>query len=104
MKKTPPGVFFRVFRLSKYENTNEHVLVWACKIHELVLYQAFFCLFFKLAKSEEGPKFVFLDSLKIYEKEGKGISFTCILHHGSKYCFLEQSTHFESINSWVLVF
>ena len=33
-----------------------------------------------------------------------GSSFTCILHHGSKSCFLEQSTSFESINSWVLVF
>ena len=63
-KKHPLGVFFDVFRLSKYENTNEHVLVQACKIHELVHYQAFFCLFFELSKNEDGPKFAFLESLE----------------------------------------
>ena len=86
-----------------YENTVEHVLVWARKIHKSVLYQAFFSLFFELAKNEDGPKFAFLDSLNLYKKEGKGISFTCFFNHGSKSCFLEQSTSFESINSWVLV-
>ena len=86
------------------ENTIDHVLVWAHKIHESVLYQAFFYLFFELAKNEEGPEFNFLDSLNLYKKEGKRSSFTCFLHHGSKSCFLEQSTSFESINSWVLVF
>ena len=70
MKKDPPEVFFGVFRLSKYENTNEHVLVRACKIHESVLYQAFFFLFFELAKNEDGPEFAFLDSLK-FNREGK---------------------------------
>ena len=87
-----------------YENTVKHVLVQARKIHESVLYQAFFFIFFDLAKNEDGPEFSFLDSLKLYKKEGKGSSFTCIFHHGSKSCFLEQSTSFESINSWVLVF
>ena len=33
-----------------YENTVEHVQVRARKIHELVLYQAFFFLFFELVK------------------------------------------------------
>ena len=36
MKNNPLGVFFRIFRLSKHENTNEHVLVQAHKIHESV--------------------------------------------------------------------
>ena len=67
MKKNPPGVF----RLSKYEKTNEHVLVRACKIHESVLYQALFCLFFNLAKNEDGPDFALLDSLNLYKKEGE---------------------------------
>ena len=87
-----------------YENTIKHPLVWARKIHESLLYQAFFYFFFKLVKNEEGPEFSFLDSLNLYKKEGKGSSFTCILHHGIKSCFLEQSTSFESINSWVSVF
>ena len=69
-----------------------------------MLYQAFFFLFFDISKNEEGLEFAFLDSLNLYKKEGKGSSFTCILHHGNKFCFLEQSTSFESINSWVLVF
>ena len=69
-----------------------------------MFYQASFYLFFELANNEEGPEFAFLDSLKLYNKEGKEISFTCISHHGSKSCFLEQSTIFEFINSWVLVF
>ena len=64
----------------KYENIIEHVVVWACKIHESVLYQEFFCPFFYLSKNEEGPEFSFLDSLNLYKKEGKGSSFTCILH------------------------
>ena len=104
MKKNPHGIFFGVFRLSKYENTNDHVLVRARKIHESMLYQAFFCLFFKLAKNEDGPEFFFLESLSLYKKERKESSFTCNLHHRIKSCFLEQSTNFESINSWVLVF
>ena len=88
-----------------YENTVEHVLVRARKIHELVPYQAFFFLFFEPAKNEDGPEFAFLDSLNLYKKEGKGKGyFHVFLHHGSKSCFLEQSTSFESINSWVLVF
>ena len=87
-----------------YENTIEHVLVQDHKIHESVLYQELFCLFFELSKNEEGPEFAFLDLLNLYKKEGKGISFTCILHHGSKSCFFEQRTIFESINTWVLVF
>ena len=94
MKKEPPGVFFGFFRISKHENNNEHVLVRARKIHKSMLYQAFFFLFFELGKNEDGPEFAFLDSLNLYKKEGKGISFTCILYHRSKSCFLEQSTNF----------
>ena len=104
MKKDPLESSLEFSDSLNYENTIEHVLFWARKIHELVLYQAFFFLFFELAKNEYGPKFSFLDSLNLYKKEGKGSSFTCFLHHGNKSCFLEQSTSFESINSWVLVF
>ena len=56
-----------------YENTVEHSLIRARKIHESVLYQAFFCFFFELVKNEEGPKFSFLDSLKLYKKEGREV-------------------------------
>ena len=56
-----------------YENIVEHSLIRACKIHESVLYQAFFCLFFELAKNEEGPEFAFLDSLNLYKKEGRQV-------------------------------
>ena len=59
-----------------YENTVEHVLVRARKIHESVLYQAFFFLFFELAKNEDGPEFAFLDSLK-FNREGKEEVFSC---------------------------
>ena len=59
-----------------YENTVEHVLVRAHKIHELVFYQAFFFLFFELAKDEDGPEFTFLDSLK-FNREGKEEVFSC---------------------------
>ena len=54
----------------KYENTVEHVLVRAHKIHESVLNQAFFFIFFELAKNEDGLDFAFLDSLK-FNREGK---------------------------------
>ena len=99
MKKDPLGVFFRVFKLFKLWKHHRACTSWAHKIHESVLYQAFFCLFFEVPKNEEGPEFDFLDSLNLYKKEGKGSSFTCILHHGSKSCLLEQRTSFESINS-----
>ena len=69
-----------------------------------MLYQVVFYIFFELANNEEGTEFAFLESLNLYKKEGKGSSFKCLLHHGSKYCILEQSTSFESINNWVLVF
>ena len=69
----------------------------------IILTQALFSLFFELSK-KEGPEFYFLDSLNLYKKEGKGSSFTCVLHHGSKSCLLKKSTSFESINSWVSVF
>ena len=70
-----------------------------------MLYQSFFFLFFELAKNEDGPEFAFLDSLKPLQERGEGkVYFHVFLHHGSKSCFLEQSTSFESINSWVLVF
>ena len=56
-----------------YENTTEHPLIWARKIHVSVLYQALFFLFFELAKNEGGLKFAFLDSLNLYKKEGREI-------------------------------
>ena len=56
-----------------YENIDEHVLIRDRRIHESVLYQAFFYLFFKLAKNEEGTEFSFLDSLNIYKKEGREV-------------------------------
>ena len=59
-----------------YENTVEHVLVRARKIPALVFYQAFFFIFFKLAKNEDGPKFTFLDSLK-FNREGKEEVLSC---------------------------
>ena len=105
MEKGPPLESSLEFSDSlNYENTIEHVLVQAHKIHKSVLYQAFFFLFFKLVKNEDGPEFAFLELLNLYKKEGKGSSFTCFLYHGSKSCFLEQSTIFYYINSWVLVF
>ena len=58
-----------------YENTIKNVLVWARKIHESVLYQPLFYLFFKLAKNEYVPEFSFLDSLNLHKKEGKESSF-----------------------------
>ena len=111
MKKSPPLESSLEFSNSlNYENTIEHVLVRARKIHESMLYQAFFCLFFELAKNEDGPQFAFLDSLNLLglvkplqeREEGKFIHM--FLYHGNKSCFLEQSTSFEFINSWVLVF
>ena len=59
-----------------YENTVEHVLVRARKIHELVFYQAVFFIFFELAKNEDGPEFSFLDSLNLYKKEGNQALFS----------------------------
>ena len=53
-----------------YKNTIEHSLIWAHKIHESMLYQAFLCLFFELAKNEEGTEFSLLESLNLYKKEG----------------------------------
>ena len=96
-EKVPPLEYSFEFSDSlNYENIIEHSLILARKIHESVVYQEFFCLFFELAKNEEGLELAFLDSLNLYKKEGKGISFTCFLHHGSKSCFLKQSTSFES--------
>ena len=56
-----------------YENTIEHVLVQACKIHESVFYQAFFFLFFELVKNEDGIDFYFLDSFKPLQERGDTI-------------------------------
>ena len=91
MKKFPLESSLEFSDSLNYENTFEHVIVWARKIHKSVLYKAFFFLFFKLAKNENGPEFAFLDSLNLYKKEGKGSSFTCFLHHGSKSCFLNKA-------------
>ena len=57
----------------KYENSIEHLLVRSCKIHESVLYQAFFYLFFELSKNEEGLEFSFLDLSDLYKKEGREV-------------------------------
>ena len=56
-----------------YENTIKHVLVQAHKIHESMLYQELFCLFFELSKNEEGPELNFLYSLNLYKKEGREV-------------------------------
>ena len=56
-----------------YENTIEHVLVQARKIHESVLYQASIYLFFELDKNEDGPEFAFLDSLNFTRKRGNKV-------------------------------
>ena len=103
-KKGPPLESSLEFSYSLNMKTpSEHVLVRAHKIHESVLYQAFFFIFFELAKNEDGLEFSFLESLNLYKKDGKGISYTCFLQCGNKSYLLEQSTSFESIHSWVLV-
>ena len=102
-KSTPLESSLEFLDSQNYENAVEHPLIWARKIHDSVLYQALFCFFFNLPNNEEGPGFVFLDSLNLYKKEGREI-YSCFLHRGSKSCLLEQSTSFESINSWVSVF
>ena len=56
-----------------YVNTIKHSLIQARKIHESVLYQAFFCLFFELSKNEEGLELAFLDSLNLYKIEGREV-------------------------------
>ena len=47
-----------------------------------MLYQSFFCLFFELAKNEDGPEFAFLDSLK-FNREGKEEAFSWFLVSGN---------------------
>ena len=77
MKKDPPGVFFGVFRLSKYESTNR-----ACtssgslnpRISDTIKH--YFPISSSLLKNEEGSKFTFLDSLK-FIREGKEEVFSC---------------------------
>ena len=76
-KKEPPLESSLEFSDSQnYENIVDHSLIQDHKIHESVLYQAFFCLFFELSKNECGREFYFLHSLNLYKKEGKGSSFT----------------------------
>ena len=102
--KNPPLVSSLEFLDSiNYENTVEHSLMRAHKIHKLVLYQALFCLFFELAKNEEGPELDFLDSLKIYKKHGREVH-SHVFTSWQQACLLEKSTGFDSINNWVLVF
>ena len=50
MKKDPLESSLEFSDSLNYENTIEHVLVRARKIHESVPYQAFFFLFFELVK------------------------------------------------------
>ena len=52
-----------------YENTNEHLLVRAHKIHEPLTYQALFSLIFKIVKIEERLELTFVDSLKFNGKD-----------------------------------
>ena len=73
MKKSPLESSLEFLDSLNFENTDEHVLVWARKIHELVVYQAFFCLFFELVKHEEGLELDFFDSLNLYKKEGREV-------------------------------
>ena len=70
MKKHPLESSLEFSDSLNYENTIKHVLVRARKIHESVLYQAFFFLFFELAKNEDGLEFAFLDSLNSTRKRG----------------------------------
>ena len=62
-----------------YENTVEHVLVRAHKIHESVLYQAFFFLFFELVKKLRWSRVCFLGLVKPLQerREGEGL-FPCL--------------------------
>ena len=85
MKTHPLGVFFGVFRLSKYENTNEHVLVWAHKIHELVTLSSI-----KLVKNEERPELNFLDSLKFNRKDKEEVFF--LVYNWWQHVLLEHRT------------
>ena len=73
MKKHPLESSLEFSDSLNYENTIEHVLVRARKIHESVPYQAFFFLFFELAKNEDGTEFSFLDSLKFLQERGDTI-------------------------------
>ena len=50
MKNPPLESSLEFLDSINYENTVEHSLMRAHKIHELVLYQAFFCLFFEISK------------------------------------------------------
>ena len=70
MKKRPLQYSLEFSDSQKYENTDDHPLIWACKIHKSVTYQALFSLLFKLVKNEERIKLTFLDSLKL-NKKGK---------------------------------
>ena len=73
MKNPPLESYLEFLDSLNYENTIEHSLIRDRKIHESVLYQALFCLFFELAKNEEGPDLDFLDSLNLYKKEGREV-------------------------------
>ena len=76
MKKDPRGVFFGVFKLSKHENTNKHVLVQARKIHESVtLSSIILSPLFKLVKNEERLELTFLDSLKFNRNDKEEVFF-----------------------------
>ena len=75
-EKSPPLESSSEFSDSQnYENTNEHLLVWACKIHESVTYQELFSPLFKLVKNEERLELTFLDSLKLSKKDKEEFLF-----------------------------
>ena len=55
-----------------YENIVEHSLIQAHKIHESVLYQAFFFLFFELVKKWRWSRVCFLGLIKPLQEIGEG--------------------------------
>ena len=79
MKKNPLESSLEFLDSLNYENVVKNVLVWAPKIHESMLYQAFLCLFFELAKNEDGLEFAFLDSLNFLQERGD--SYQALFSH-----------------------
>ena len=69
-----------------------------------MLYQAFFCLFFELAKNEEGPELDFFDSLNLYKKEGREVHshvFYIMAASLVSLTFLSQKSWFPTLlSSW----
>ena len=90
MENHPHRVFFEVFRLSNYENTNKNLLVRARKIREPMTYQALFSPLFKLVKNEERLELTFLDPLKLNNKDKEEL--LSLGYKQWKHAILEQTT------------